>query len=472
MSRNGKTDEASAVAQEQVWARETAERLVEAARRAGASQCDATVGLGSALQAKARDGEIEDISRSRSRAAGIRVIVDGRLGFATAAEAPRSSEAIDELARTAVALAEVSTASEHNRIPEPTATPVSTVESPEDVLALWDPAIAHAQPQWAADNALAMESVLRNAEGIQSVREVGASTSWGVFALATSTGFLGSYASTSAYLGASGVADEGDGKKQVDGWWDASRELSTLQEPESIAKKAAERVLARVGAKKVASTKAPVLFDPSLSKGFFAAILSAINGDAVSRRASFLADKLGQSVLTPGIRVFEDPFIRGGFASRPFDDEGLKVQARDLIDESGVLKTWLLDARSASRLGMEPTGHATRGTMGLPYPSSSNVQVLGGQGDLSSIVADTPRGLLVTSLLGHGPDMVTGEYSRGASGFWIEDGAIVHPVEEITIAGEMAEMMMSIDRFGSDLDTRSSLHAPTIRFASLSISGS
>jgi PmbA protein len=250
MSRNGKTDEASAVAQEQVWARETAERLVEAARRAGASQCDATVGLGSSLQAKARDGEIEDISRSRSRAAGIRVIVDGRLGFATAAEAPRSNEAIDELARTAVALAEVSTASEHNLIPEPTAASVATNEAPEDDLALWDPAIANAEPQWAAENALAMESVIRNAAGIQSVREAGASTSWGVFALATSTGFLGSYASTSAYLGASGVADEGDGKKQVDGWWDASRELSTLQEPESIAKKAIERVLARVGAKK------------------------------------------------------------------------------------------------------------------------------------------------------------------------------------------------------------------------------
>lgn len=470
MSRIGKMEEAAA--QEQIWAREIAERLVNAARAGGADQCDATVGLGSSLQAKARDGEIEDISRSRSRAAGVRVIVGGRLGFATAAEAPRTQEAIEDLARTAIALAEVSTASEHNLIPEPTAESIALDGAPSDALQLWDQEIALAEPQWAANQALTMEAVVRSSAGIQSVREAGASTSWGVFALATSTGFLGSYASTSAYLGASGVADEADGRKQVDGWWDASRHLGSLAPAESIAKEAVERVLARVGARKVASTKAPVLFDPSIAKGFFAAILSAINGDAVSRRASFLAEKLGETVLTRGIRLFEDPFIRGGFASRPFDDEGLKVEARDLIDEEGRLQTWLLDARSASRLSLAPTGHATRGSMGLPYPSSSNVQVLGGEGDLASIIADTSRGLLVTSLLGHGPDMVTGEYSRGASGFWIEDGAIVHPVEEVTIAGEMAEMMMSIDRCGADLDTRSSLHAPTIRFASLAISGS
>lgn len=454
------------------WARETAERLVAAAKQAGADECDATVGVGAQVSARARDGEIEHVTRSSSRGAGVRVLVGGRLGFATAAEAPKGDDAIAELARSAVALAEISSPSEHNLIPEPTAKATEDeLDAAVARLSLWDADVAGADAGWAAEQALLMERVLAGTDGIVTVRDVSAGTSWGLFGLATSRGFVGSYAGTSASLSASGVADDAGGKKQVAGWWDAARRFSELSPAEQIARTAADRALSRVGARKVKSTRAPVLFDPVMAKGFFGALLGAINGDSVARNASFLADKLGEVVLAPGIVVKDDPTVTGAFGSRPFDDEGLAVAPMTLIDEEGRLKTWLLDARSASRLGMKPTGHASRSSMSMPYPSSSNVEVLGGAGDLDSIVRGTERGLLVTSLLGHGPDMITGEYSRAAGGFWIEDGKIVHPVEEVTIAGHMLEMLRGIDRVGADLDTRSSLHAPTIRFGELAISG-
>lgn len=458
-------------AAEHAWARELASKLVEAAKRAGASAADATVGVSASVSAKARDAEIEHVTRSSSRGAGVRVLVEGRLGFATAAEAPRDDDAILELAESAVALARISTPSEHNLILEATAPEGEELDALVRRLGLWDADVAAADSGWAADKALLMERVLRGTEGITTVREVGAGTSWGLFALATSTGFVGSYGGTSASLSASGVADDVGGKKQVAGWWGAARHFQELEDAESIARMAAERALARRGARKVKSTRAPVIFDPSMAKGFFGALLGAINGESVARKTSFLMDKLGEEVLVKGISLEDDPFVVSGFGSRPFDDEAQRVAPLTLFDAEGRLCTWLLDGRSASRLGMKPTGHASRGSMSLPYPSSSNVSVKGGHGDLESIIAETERGLLVTSVLGRAPNMITGEYSRGASGFWIEDGAIAHPVEELTIAGHMLEMMKGIDRVGADLDKRSSLHAPTIRFAELAISG-
>lgn len=457
---------------EHKWARELASKLVEAAKRAGADACDATCGVGASVSAKARDGEIEHVTRSSSRGAGVRVLVEGRLGFATAAEAPRTDAAIEELAKNAVELARISTPSEHNLIPEATAPQGEELDALVQRLQLWDADVAGAESGWAAEQALLMEKVLRLTPGIATVREVGAGTQWGLFALATSTGFVGSYGGTSASLSASGVADDANNKKQVAGWWGSARRFQELEDPETIARIAAERVLARVGAKKVKSTRAPVLFDPIMAKGFFGALLGAINGDSVARKTSFLKDKLGEEVLVKGITLKDDPLVPGAFGSHPFDGEGRLVEPVTLFDETGRLCTWLLDSRSASRLGMKPTGHASRGSTSLPSPSSSNVAVLGGEGDLESLIKETKRGLLVTSVLGHAPDMITGEYSRGAGGFWIEDGAIAHPVEEVTIAGHMLEMMKGIDRVGADLDTRSSLHAPTIRFGELAISGS
>lgn len=454
------------------WARELACTLVDAARRAGAEACDATVGLGSSLSASARDGAIEDITRTSSRTAGLRVVVGGRLGFVTSADAPLDPRSIDELARAAVALARVSTASEHNVVPPSAGLSATEIGARAAALETWDDATADAAPGWAIEQALQMERVLRGHPGISGVRDVSAGARRGVFALATSSGFSGAYRGTSASLSASAVVEDAGGKKQVEGWSHSSRRMSALPSPEHIAVEAARRALGRRGARKIETMRAPVIFDPSMARGFFASILGALCGDALARKQSFLAGKKGEQVLSPGVALVDDPALPGGFASRPFDGEGLVTPRQALIDNQGRITTWLHDARSASRLGEEPTGHASRGASSLPSPSPTNTTVEGGRGDLASIIRDTPRGLLVTRLLGRGVDMVTGDYSRGASGFFVEGGEIAFPVEEVTIAGTMFEMMKAIDRVGADLDERSSLRAPSIRFAEMQISGS
>ena len=455
-----------------VWARDLACELVEAATRAGASACDAAVSSGSSLSASARDGEIEDVSRSSSRAAGVRVIVDGRLGFATSADAPHDATAVAELARTAVQLARMSTPSDNNVIPVAPVVSIADVDALARRLRMFDPDVASAPPSWAIDKALEMERVVRAQAGISGVRDVSAATRRGMFALATSTGFSGAYHGTSVQLAASGVVEDEGGKKQIESWWSAGRTFAALAEPGDVALEAARRALSRKGARKVPSTRAPVIFDPSMARGFLGAVLGALSGDAIARKQSFLADALGEVVWIAGTTLVDEPHLIGGLGSRPFDGEGLPTHKTTLIDGDGRACTYLLDARSARRLGMTPTGHAARGATSLPGPSTSNVTLAGGSGDLASLVRETKRGLLVTRLLGHSPQMSTGEYSRGASGFWIEDGAIAFPVEEVTIAGQMREMMRGIDRVGADLDERSSVRAPSLRFAELAISGS
>lgn len=455
--------------------RELAMRLVEIARRLGADACDATVGASSSLSASARDGAIEDVTRATSRTAGLRVIVAGRLGFVTSADAPRTSAEIEELAASAIALARLSTPSEHNVLPRPqTNDAVAGAGGPDDVdLATWDDATADVKPAWAIEQALVMERALRSQPGIDGVRDVSAGARRGVFALATSTGFAGAYRGTSASISCSGVVEETGGKKQVEGHYASSRRVAALAPPESVALEAARRVLARKGARKIETMRAPVIFDAPMARGFFGAILNGVCGDMLARKQSFLAGKKGEVVMTSslGVELVDDPLLVGGWASRPFDGEGLATPRLSIIDREGRLTTHLHDARSAARMGEQPTGHASRGASSLPSPAPTNTTVVGGVGDLAAIVRGTQRGLLVTRALGRAPDMITGDYSRGAAGFMIIDGAIAFPVEEVTIAGRMQDMMKALDKVGADLDERSALRAPTIRFAEMQIGG-
>lgn len=445
--------------------RELAIRLVEAAKRAGADACDATVGASSSLSASARDGAIEDVTRATSRSAGLRVVFGGRLGFVTAADAPQTASDIDELARLAVELAKLSTPSEHNVIPR------APTGGLDQALATWDDATAEVPPAWAIEQALAMERALRGQAGIDGVRDVSAGARRGVFALATSTGFSGAYRGTSASISCSGVVEEPGGKKQVEGYWAASRRVHELATPESVAREAGRRVLARKGARKIETMRAPVIFDAAMARGFFGSILHAVCGDVLARKQSFLAGKRGALVMAPGYALVDDPALPGGWGSRPFDGEGLLTPALAIIDRDGRLTTHLHDARSAARMGEATTGHASRGAASLPSPSPTNTTVTGGSGDLASIIKDTKRGLLVTRALGRAPDMVTGDYSRGAAGFLIVDGEIAFAVEEVTIASRMQDMMMGLERVGADLDDRAALRAPTIRFAEMQIGG-
>jgi PmbA protein len=461
-----------ALVDERVAAEELAASLVDAARKAGVTDCDATVGTSASLDVSARDGAVDEVTRSQSRAAALRVIVDGRLGFATSSDAPTSAAEIDELVATAVGLARLSSASSHNTILPVAASSPEAVRAAGDALATWDEPTSHLDVQWASAEALAMERVVRGHDGVIGVRDVSAGCRRGVFALATSTGFVGSLRGTSASLSCSAVVDDGGKKLQVESAWGAARASGRLPAPALIANEAARRALSRRGARRVPSAEVPVIFDAAMTRGFFAGVLGVVCGEAVARKQSFLHDAAGRHVLPPGFSLVDDPHLPGGFASKPFDGEGQPTLRRVIIDEAGRLTGFLLDGRSAARLSAMTTGHASRGTTSLPQPSPTNTTLLGGHGDLASIIADTKRGLLVTRALGRGADPTTGDLSRGVSGYWIEDGAIAFPVEGLTLAGNAREMLLSIDRVGADVDERSALRVPTIRFAAAAVGGS
>jgi PmbA protein len=459
------------IADDRPAAESLAVALVEAATRAGAAAADATVGLSASLSASARDGSLDELTRSQSRAAAIRVIVDGRVGFATSSDAPQNADEIDELVRTSLGLARLAGESPHNQILESASMSADEVRAAGDDLGVWDDDTAELDAQWSQGQALAMERIVRGYDGVTGVRDCSAGLRRGVFALATSTGFVGASRSTMASLSCSAVVNDGGNKLQVESWWVADRARTKLPEPVEIATHAATRALSRKGARSIPSETMPVIFDPSMARGFFAGVLSALSGTSVARRQSWLLDQLSQQIMPAGYAFVDDPLLPGGFASRVFDGEGQASKRQTIIDDSGRLLTFLLDARSASRLGKVSTGHASRGATSLPHPSSTNTTLSGGKGTLESFIKETKRGLLVTRLLGRGADPTTGEFSRAAAGFLIEDGAIAHAVEGVTIAGNARTMLQSIDRVGADLDLRSALRVPSIRFAALAVSG-
>ncbi|MDP2344794.1 MAG: TldD/PmbA family protein [Deltaproteobacteria bacterium] len=455
---------------DRVWAEDLAMALVDAARKLGASACDATVGLSASLSASARDGAVEDVTRSQSRSAAVRVIVDGRLGLATSSDAPISAADIDDLARTAVALAELSSSSPHNVVLPGASLTANEVRDAGDALLTWDDATALLDPAWCVAQALETERIVRGYDGVSGVRDVSAGLRRGLFALATSTGFLGSMRGTTAQLSCSAVVEDGT-KKQVESWWSQGRSTQSVQAADVVAGEAARRVLARRGARRVPSESMAVIFDPNMARGFFGGVLGVICGEAVARKQSYLLDAVGKQVLPPGLVLVDDPLLVGGFASRAFDGEGQLSEKRVIVDDAGRLTGFLLDGRSAARLGLQTTGHASRGSTSLPHASPTNTTLSGGRGDLASIIAETKKGLLVTKMLGRGADATTGDLSRGAAGFYVEDGAIAFPVEDMTIAGNARDMLLSLDRVGADLDERSALRVGTVRFANVSVGG-
>ena len=457
-------------ADERLWAEDLAMALVDAARKLGASACDATVGMSASLQASARDGAVEDVTRSQSRSAAVRVIVDGKLGLATSSDAPITAAEIEDLARTAIALASLSSSSPHNVVLPGAALTANELRDAGDALLTWDDATALLDPAWTVAQALETERIVRAVDGISGVRDVSAGLRRGLFALATSTGFLGSLRGTTAQLSCSAVVEDGS-KKQVESWWSQGRSTQAVQRPEVVAHEAARRALARRGATRLPSQSMPVIFDPNMARGFFGGVLGVICGDAVARKQSFLLDAVGTRILPAGLLLVDDPLLPGGFGSRAFDGEGQASRQQVIVDDGGRLTGFLLDGRSAARLDTVTTGHASRGSTSLPHASPTNTTLSGGRGDLASIIADTKNGLLVTKMLGRGADSTTGDLSRGAAGFLVKDGAIAFPVEDLTIAGNARDMLLALDRVGADLDERSALRVPSVRFSSLSVGG-
>jgi len=293
--------------------------------------------------------------------------------------------------------------------------------------------------------------------------------------MANSRGFVGGYRTSYAGVSAAPLAMDANGQMQRDGWWSGARRMADLESPEAIGREAARRTIRRLGACKVPTQRVPIVFAPEVARSLVGSVFEAASGDSIWRHASFLAGKMGAQIAAPTLTIVDDnamllPTGAGGFGSSPFDGEGLP-SLRTVVVENGVLQTYLLNTYSARKLGLKSTHNASRGLAGTPGIGCGNLYLEPGRQTPEEIIAETHTGLYVTSLMGFGTNIVTGDYSRGATGLWIENGQLTHAVEEVTIAGNLAEMLMNVTAIGNDLVFRGSVASPTLRIDGMTIAG-
>jgi PmbA protein len=441
-------------------ARERAADLVSRARAAGADAADAVFAADASTEVSVRLGALEDVGRSESEELGLRVFVGRR--SASVSTSDLSPDAAAALVERAVAMAR-----EAPEDPYAGLAPEARLMRGEPPLLDLDDG-GEASPAELREAALAAEDAARAVPGVTNSEGAGASASRSVWALATSGGFAGAYATTGYGVSASVLAGSG-GAMERDYAYHSARHRARLDAPEEIGRRAGERVVARVGPGRVESGTMPVVFDPRVGASLLGHLAGAISGGAITRRTSFLLDAMGSAVFAPGVTIRDDPHRPHGLRSRPFDGEGLPVSPVAIVDE-GVLETWLLDSAAARQLGLEPTGHAVRGVGGAPGTGTSNLFMEPGKVPPETLIGEIGRGLYVTELIGQGVNGVTGDYSRGAAGFLIENGAVTRPVSEFTIASNLKEMFAQLTP-ANDLEFRYGVNVPTLRIDSMAVAG-
>lgn len=437
------------------------ERIVAKARSAGADAADALALTAVSLSASSRFGTVEKITRAETDKLGLRVFVGRRQ--AVVASADLSAGTLDGLVERAVAMARAVPEDPFCGLPGPDEL---AVRRPASDLDLLDP--VEPTPDELAERARTMEAAALAVPGVRNSRSVEAGWGRSAVAMVASNGFAGAYESSRHWLNAFMLASS-DTAMERDYESDVRLHAADLRSPAEVGRAAGQRAASRLGGRKVASQRVPVLFDSRVASSLLDHLAAGIGGQAIVRGTSFLQNRLGEAVFPAAVRVVDDPFLPRGLRSRPFDGEGIAGGRRAIVDE-GRLASWLLDLRSARQLGLPPTGHAARGPAGPPGPGASNLSMEPGSRTPADLIAETGRGLLVTELMGFGVNTVTGDYSRGASGFWIENGEITHPVNEITIAGNLMEMFRTLEA-ASDLTRRSGTDAPTVRVDMMTIAG-
>ncbi|MCH2171269.1 metallopeptidase TldD-related protein [Myxococcota bacterium] len=445
---------------------EIVDRAIAAALAAGASGADCALVESDSTEARVRGEEIEFVKQALERTLAIRALVagDGGAGSAVTSTSDLSPEAVERMATETVKLAKATAKDPAADIPEEG----FATNWPD--LELIDASDRNVSVEERIETALRAEAAARSTDtriGNSEGSQVGSEFS--SVALGNHAGFRGEYRSASHSLVSEPVAQE-NGSMQRDYWYTAGRKLSDLESPEAVGRKAAERALRRLGGRRIETCEAPVIFDPFTSPSLLHHLVGCLNGYAIYREGSFLAGRLGETIASDQVTIIDDGRIVGGLGSRPFDGEGQPTR-RNIVLDRGRMETYLLDSYSARKLGMQTTGNATRGLRSSPTVGITNLWLEPGQGDLAEIVAQTDRGLLVTELIGMGFNPVTGDYSRGAAGMWIENGEITHPVEEVTIAGNFGDMLLGIDAVGSDLEWRGSVAAPSLRISQMTIAG-
>lgn len=434
--------------------------LVAAARKAGADAADALYICNASTQISVRLGALEDVERSEGEEIGLRLFVGSR--SASVSSSDLSAEALGALVDRAVAMAREAPEDPYSGLaPEDRLLRGTAVDVDGDDLA--DPS-----PAALRERAEAAESAARAVAGITNSEGAGASASRTVIALATSAGFARGYSTSGYGCSASVIAGEGGGM-QRDYAYHSARHLSDLEDGSAIGTRAGERAVKRLNPGRLSSGAMPVVYDPRVGSGLLGHLAGAITGSAVARRTSFLLDRLGEQVFAKGIFIRDDPHRLRGLRSKPFDGEGLPTAKCDIIAD-GVLTGWIMDSASARQLGLEPTGHATRGVGGPPGTGVTNFYLEPGILSPEELIADIRLGVYVTELIGQGVNGVTGDYSRGASGFVIRDGQLCEPVAEITVAGNLKDMFRELTA-ASDLVFRRAVDAPTIRIEGMMIAG-
>lgn len=442
-----------------------AESLVQRALRGGADVAECITRSGSELSAKIRKGEPELVEEAGHRAAGLRVIKGKRVALTSTSDL--SPSGIERFLADALELADLS---QEDPFAGP-ADPALLLREPPADLDMFDPSGSAVDAASAIERAtegeraaLAFDPRITNSEGATFSRTAGG------FALVLSSGFKGGYRGSYQSLSVVPVAADEGGKNRRGYHWTARRFLADLDDPTKVGEEAARRTLAKLGARKVPSCEAPVIFDPDVSRSILGLLSGVLMGGSIWRKSSYLLGRENTRIASPLVTVVDDPLIPRAPGSRPFDGEGLATR-KNVVVEEGMLRTYLCDSYSGRKLGRPSTASASRGASGGVGESTSNFLLLPGSVSPADLLADTPRGLYVTEMMGFGFNAITGDFSRGAGGFWIENGKLTHPVSEVTISLNLDQLLQRIDAVASDLDLRTATSAPTFRVSSMTIAG-
>jgi len=440
-----------------------AEDVIRRALAEGATDAECTISEGDEFTANVRMREIEQVKEAGSRAAGLRILIGKKTGASYTSDL--CADGIGQMVKSALELADITTEDPHAGLPEP-----EEFGSLDGDLALYcadveglETEVKIDQAQRAEAAALAADPRISNSEGASFDTHVGRHI------FANSRGFAGEYRSSYCSLSAVPVARDGDSMER-DYWYTMARGFAGLESPEDVGRIAAGRALRRLNAVKVETQKAPIVFEPRTARTLLDSIFQAVHGMSIYRHESFLAGKLGEKVASDELTIVDDGTIPGLFGTSPFDDEGV-ASRRTVVIDRGVLRSYLLNAYAARKLGMKTTGNASRGLTGNAGIGHGNFYIEQGVQTAEQIIASIPNGFYVTELLGFGVNIVTGDYSRGAAGLWIRNGELAFAVSEVTIAGNLKDMLLGLEVIGSDLEFQGSVAAPTLKIGEMTIGG-
>lgn len=442
---------------------ELAATVLKRAKALGATEADLLVAEGDSVSVQVRMSEVDRLSKAREKVLGIRVFFGKRSASSSTSDFSKSS--LDRLVSDTCSLARAVVEDETSGLPAPDqmVVDIPDMDMKDDRQLGVDEEIDLAKRT--EQSAFSADPRITNSEGAEC------SAGYGSILLANSHGFVGSYASSSYSLSVSPIAmDSQNGGMQRDYWYSVKRKFHELDSPESVGQEAARRTVRRLGSRAITTQEVPVIFDPETAKSLLGHISSAVSGYSLYKGASFLLGQLGKSIASDLVTVVDDGRLAGGLGSRPFDGEGLPTR-KTLVVDRGVLSSYLLDTYSGRKLGMASTGNASRSVGENPTVGTTNLFLSPGSYSPDEILKSMKRGLYVTDLIGFGVNLVTGDYSRGAVGFWVENGELTHPVEEVTIAGNLQQIFKDIEMIGNDLAFRGRVASPTVKIRKMMVAG-